>query len=140
MEKIRNDIVYKEEKNFIRTKKENSSNIPTLIYRGLTIYVFPNDLSGGSYHWVEAIQACNSINRLGYNDWYLPSKEELNFLYQNKDKIGGFSDGWYWSSTESTNGRNAWCQSFRNGEQDTEYKGTRYEIHKGNMRVRCIRK
>lgn len=35
-----------------------------------------------------------------YGDWYLPSLMELNLLYLQKDVIGGFSSGFYWSSTE----------------------------------------
>ena len=34
-----------------------------------------------------------------YNDWYLPSKDELYALFINRIAIGGF-DGSYWSSTE----------------------------------------
>ena len=116
------------------------SQIPTIQYNGETIYVFPNDLSGGSYHCLQAINACNSLNRLGYDDWYLPAKDELNALYLNKEKIGGFNYGWYWSSTSTSNGRRYWGQSFEYGIQETEYKGTTYNIHKGNIKVRCIRK
>ena len=36
----------------------------------------------------------------GYTDWYLPSKDELDKLYLNRTAIGGFADGYYWSSTE----------------------------------------
>lgn len=57
----------------------------------------------------------------GYNDWYLPSKDELNKLYLNKVAIGGFTGTFYWSSTEgSTSGQNqnyAWGQFFTNGLQ-----------------------
>lgn len=35
----------------------------------------------------------------GYNDWFLPSNGELNLLYLNKEAIGGFSNGFYWSSS-----------------------------------------
>jgi hypothetical protein len=35
----------------------------------------------------------------GYNDWYLPSKDELEKLYLNRALIGGFSNS-YWSSTD----------------------------------------
>lgn len=115
------------------------SQIPTVTYDGEIIYVFPNDLSMGAYHWVEANNACDCLNRLGHDDWYLPSKEELNILYENKDEIGGFAHGWYWSSTASSL-REYWAQSFDDGEQDTEFKGTSYDVHKGGMRVRCIRK
>jgi hypothetical protein len=36
----------------------------------------------------------------GHNDWYLPSRDELNKLYLNQVAIGGFSSQYYWSSTE----------------------------------------
>ena len=45
----------------------------------------------------------NSYRGGGYIDWFLPSKDELNLLYQAKDVIGGFATtGYptYWSSTQ----------------------------------------
>ncbi len=36
----------------------------------------------------------------GYSDWFLPSRLELSMLYANSAAIGGFSTGYYWSSTE----------------------------------------
>jgi hypothetical protein len=36
----------------------------------------------------------------GYTDWYLPSKGELLKLFASKALIGGFSDTYYWSSSE----------------------------------------
>ena len=51
-----------------------------------------------------------------YADWYLPSKFELNLLYQQKNRVGGFVNGNYWSSTEyKTN--SVWIQYFGNGQQ-----------------------
>lgn len=45
-----------------------------------------------------------SININGYDDWYIPSKNELTTLKENKDIVGGFSNdsniSRYWSSTE----------------------------------------
>ena len=40
--------------------------------------------------------------RSGYTGWFLPARDELAVMYSNKDAIGGFSSGSYWSSTEST--------------------------------------
>jgi hypothetical protein len=58
-----------------------------------------------------------------YGDWYLPSKEELNLLYQNKATIdskatvnGGsaLTSADYWSSTEINSGI-AWSQDIDSG-------------------------
>ncbi|MDC1517598.1 DUF1566 domain-containing protein, partial [Cyclobacteriaceae bacterium] len=35
-----------------------------------------------------------------YDDWYLPSEDELNQLYINRAEIGGFASSYFWSSTE----------------------------------------
>ena len=52
----------------------------------------------------------------GYNDWYLPSLDELNELYLNQDAIGGFVSQYYWSSSE-VDAYSAWDQSFFTGYQ-----------------------
>ena len=57
----------------------------------------------------------------GFDDWYLPSKSELNKLYYVKSTFGGFSDNYYWSSTEDS-ADNAWFQVFSSGYQIVDYK------------------
>lgn len=53
----------------------------------------------------------------GYaSQWYLPSKEELNIVYDQKNLIGGFSNIPYWSSTE-LDLNHALGQDFSNGSQ-----------------------
>jgi hypothetical protein len=52
----------------------------------------------------------------GKDDWYLPSKDELNQLYLNRSAVGGFASGVYWSSTEG-NAFSAGVQGFDNGYQ-----------------------
>lgn len=49
-----------------------------------------------------------------YSDWRLPSKYELNLIYQQRITIGGFTSGFYWSSTEGSN-NSAWRQRFNDG-------------------------
>ena len=66
--------------------------------------------------WLEAKEACDTLTLNGYSDWRLPSKEELNQLYLNKDKIGGFASGYYSSSTEDSPNY-AWVQGFDDGIQ-----------------------
>ena len=75
-----------------------------------------------------------------YGDWYLPSKEELNLMYQNKATIdatagvnggSGFARSYYWSSTEGGSS-NAWGQYFDGGYQNGYSKGS-------TCRVRAVR-
>lgn len=68
---------------------------------------FPKEM-----RWGDANKECENLGR----GWRLPTKEELVILYQNKDKIGGFADVTYWSSTEYAD-FNAWYQDIGNGSQ-----------------------
>jgi len=73
-----------------------------------------------------AADYCANSSAQGYNDWFLPSKDELNQIYLNKDTIqltngvSSFSSTIYWSSSESGNKHDyfdAWGQYFGNGFQ-----------------------
>ncbi|MGA3282671.1 MAG: InlB B-repeat-containing protein [Smithella sp.] len=64
-----------------------------------------------------AAEVCEAYAGGGYNDWFLPSKDELAQLYANQDmgQWGGFEDR-YWSSSEY-NTWYAWSQFFTDGTQ-----------------------
>jgi hypothetical protein len=47
-----------------------------------------------------AARICNELVLNGYDDWFLPSKNELYELYLQKSVVGGFADLYYWSSSE----------------------------------------
>ena len=77
-----------------------------------------------------AAKVCNdytiTVNGIIYNDWFLPSKDELNQMYTNKAAINSaatansgsnFFDYYYWSSTEY-NSNIAWLQYFFNADQN----------------------
>jgi uncharacterized protein (TIGR02145 family) len=68
-----------------------------------------------------AARICNDLDLNGYTDWYLPSKDELNKLYLNKNLIGGFASGHYWSSSQYGSW-DAWIQTFSSGIQISRYK------------------
>jgi hypothetical protein len=83
----------------------------------------------GAYYWVDAEAMVNDAskhdsNGAKFNDWRLPTKDELNLIFLQKESIGGFNLGMsYWSSTEYDNYR-AWLQYFRNGYQSYYSKGS----------------
>ena len=82
-----------------------------------------------------AATVCNeysvTVGGVTYDDWYLPSKHELNLLYLQKTVVGGFSSNYYWSSSEFGNS-NARFQDF--------FSGSQYFATKPNpFRVRAVR-
>ncbi len=79
-----------------------------------------------------AAMLCADLEIGGHTDWYLPSKDELDRIYDNKRTIGGFAEQRYWTSSEA-DVNNAWPQNFANGYQYHLYDKS-YAI-----RVRAVR-
>jgi hypothetical protein len=84
----------------------------------------------------KATTYATDLDAHGHQDWRLPTKNELNVLFNNKAAIGGFdatdSDaGSYWSSSQEDD-YNAWGQPFSDGDQITHQKCIRSS-------VRCVR-
>jgi hypothetical protein len=88
-------------------------------------------------HKDSAAKACDDFvvkfDGKTFDDWFLPSKDELELMYLTlkKKNIGEFKNQWYWSSSEYV-GVNAWNQSFNSGNQFN------YDKYYGNN-VRCAR-
>jgi hypothetical protein len=87
----------------------------------------------------DAAKLCDDLVLNGYDDWYLPSKDELNLMYQNigqgasgalKNR-GGFASNYYWSSSDY-DGYNAWYQNLLSGTQNKGNKD-------GTLYVRAVR-
>ena len=84
-----------------------------------------------------AAELCENLVLNGFDDWFLPSKEELNQLYLHRKTVGGFSDelnSAYWSSTEYENSFAAWRQLFTDFPEQTIYD--KYNVYN----VRPIRR
>ena len=79
------------------------------------------------FSWIAAKNACQNLVENGYSDWYLPSKDELNKLYQAKSAVGGFAPNYYWSSAEY-GANQAWFQDFGGGYQLVDYKLAEWRV------------
>lgn len=86
-----------------------------------------NCLQSGS----NAAKLCNDLILNGYNDWFLPSLDELSLMFTNKNSIGGFTTTSYWSSSENYS---EWAHNveFANGTVTSSYRYT-------NKYVRAVR-
>lgn len=75
----------------------------------------------GTHKWAEAEKVAEGYYGGGFSGWRLPTKEELDLVYQNLRKLGIIKDGnWYWSSSKG--GRfnsEMWLQEFSSGRQST---------------------
>jgi hypothetical protein len=94
--------------NGLRSTTDSSIDSPPLLRIG-NLEIYPNDFPT-TMEWIEAKEACNALG----DGWRLPTKEELNTLYQNRKNIGGFDSVNYWSSTEFAY-MYAWKQNFFTG-------------------------
>ncbi len=83
---------------------------------------------------VFAAKAADMYEFNGYTDWFLPSRGEMNQMYNNLflNGWGGFADASYWTSTEDL-ANNAWMKSFPSGFEISNLKSD-------TRRVRAIRK
>ena len=79
--------------------------------------------------WNDAKLYCFSLTIGGKTGWRLPTKEELNEIYESDND---FHKDWYWSSTVF-NGNNVWLQDFITGGQYYTFKND------GGYYVRAVR-
>ncbi len=113
----------------IGTGKKNTEDLVSSM--GTTAYI-SNATSTTTTTGDYAARLCDTHEAEGYSDWFLPSKDELNLMYQNLKvkNLGGFSDIVYWSSSEySASGEKfAWGQYFGGMYQGEYYRSNEYRV------------
>jgi hypothetical protein len=131
------------------TYSENNSccatNIGDLREGGVVFWIDPNDNTKGlvfytedapnKLNWHDAMAYCAALEAGTYNDWYLPSKVEINLMKIGNaclGNIGGFETFFYWSSTDDNSTFFAWGQYFPIG-------GYGYGFKSGAYNVRAVR-
>lgn len=79
----------------LNSSKLKEFSLPTMKYGGYTYTIHP-DLGGMT--WKQANTACENLLAEGYNDWYLPNKEEMLAIAEKTNVLD--SGKRYWTSTE----------------------------------------
>ena len=77
--------------------------------------------------WYNAKRECKELGK----GWRLPTKDELDRMYNNKDLIGNFVNTNYWSSTEY-NSEYAWMQVFI-------HKSIAITLKEGHINARAVK-
>ena len=77
--------------------------------------------------WYNAKRECKELGK----GWRLPTKDELDRMYNNKDLIGNFVNTNYWSSTEY-NSDYAWMQVFM-------HKSIAITLKEGHINARAVK-
>lgn len=130
-----------------------------IVFRGEHLFVHPGDNSTGTIFGVftatsatsdsdgqsntEAITAalgagtyaakiCDDLSAYGFDDWYLPSRAELDAIYKQNYLIADYTLEGYWSSTETATNK-AWSIDFLNGTLSDDTKNQ-------TRRCVCVRK
>lgn len=70
-----------------------------------------------------------STDKTAAGEWFLPSKDELNEMYNTMSRtvISDATDNWFWSSS-AYNDIYAWLQRFSGGLQLNDNKGNAYSV------------
>jgi hypothetical protein len=116
-----------------RTYEETGRAVGRGIYN--TEYLMQIAQARGGFTW--AVRLCDNYEHNGFDDWFMPSRDELNFMYGNLylRGLGNFRPEQYWSSTTWTDtwgSYRAWYINFADGTHDTQNAGQ-------HRRVRPIR-
>jgi uncharacterized protein (TIGR02145 family) len=90
-------------------------------------------LPGGIYDTIYELLGANGLFWLKdentFNNWYLPSKDELALMYSvlYLNGLGNFSQNTYWTSSESV-AISAWYQNFGSGAQSVQTKSYQFYV------------
>lgn len=84
----------------------------------------------GCKKWNDAIKLCEEYRGGGYNDWYLPNIENLQYIYENLIETGKryYTYSWFWSSSYSSYSSEAYARWLGNGDSELLKKKEIFDI------------
>jgi len=86
-----------------------------------------------SGEWDTAAQKADALVFGGFDDWFLPSRDELDQMYGNlkRRNLGDFKNDWYWASSAQSD--DAHRQDFSDGKLNTAFNSL-YSTYKSYVR------
>lgn len=87
---------------------------------------------------LEYAEMMNKVKYAGHKDWHIPTKEELNLLFENRKKgalKGTFNSAGTYRSSTTDGTDSAWCQDFCRSGMRFHY----IDREKFYYNVRCVR-
>ena len=89
-------------------------------------------------NWEDANRYCKNLKIAHFEDFRLPSLDELEELYENKEEIyNGFDGKFYWSENSFKDDNGIWSYAMgKNFENGTDHRSVK---EFSNARVRCVR-
>jgi hypothetical protein len=112
MKSMETTVIDETKYNQLAKKNSNQSQIQigSIYQGGIVINIDETGTHGmliseadlGSGDWDQAVLLCNKYSNEGFDDWRLPTIEELHIIYENKNLANNFEQNWFWSSTEDT--------------------------------------
>jgi len=113
-----------------------SPTVDYVILQAAGIMVQKTDITSGDINWTSARNLCENSIVGEYTDWRLPTLDELGTVWNERNKIGGFTTKYYWTSIKYNGGydNQYYKMHFYNGSISYGTYSDGY-----NSRCRCVR-
>lgn len=131
---------------YINSSCDKKINEPILVTEGdINYYIYPED-NAEAVNWYDAKNICENLVAYNYDDWYLPSIDELEMLENKHTKFDSFQQ--YWSSSEISESKAHYMITLVSIGETADLNKKEISIVRrvgpvtkgGSMKCRCIRK
>ena len=131
LEGAKNDATYNASDSIAWSNQGVASGLGTAIGTGKTntLQLLEEKKKSTTGLTYPAAEACDAFgDTTDFDDWFLPSKDELNLMYINLQKTRRIiGSNTYWSSSEY-DGDTAWKQYFWDGSQSNAARGNANDV------------
>jgi len=110
-------------------------NLPSVEYNGYKYKVYPDI---GAMTWNKAYTACQNLVYFGYEDWYLPNQDELEYIMKNVHTGWKNSDGTPFLCENIDSSADYWTTSLSPNSYDSYKEYILLRLHNYNYTNGCV--